>query len=112
MPNRWLITISAIMLFTTATMFSGLSPIILVERSVNIEAGGNHCNTDEAQGCPLACTTMVCPLCICVIGEALHPLGVSAPLHFTEFHRLDLRQPIPSPFVDEIFHPPRLWNYS
>lgn len=100
------------MLFTTATMFSGLSPIIFVERAVNIEAEGNHCNTDEAQGCPLACTTTVCPLCICVIGEVLPTLDVCATLHFTEFHRLDLQQPIPDPFVDEIFHPPRFSKYA
>ena len=111
MPTRWLITISAIMLFTTATMFSGLSAIIFAERSV-LAADGNHCNTDAAQGCPLACTTTVCPLCICVIGEALSTLDVRPTLHFTGFHRLDLQQPIPDPFVDEIFHPPRFSKYA
>ena len=112
MRTQLIRTISAIMLFTIATMFSGMSPLIFLTRSVNIQAGGNHCNTDAAQGCPLACTKTVCPLCVCVIGDALQPIDVCATLHSTEFQRLDIQQPIPGPFVDEIFHPPRFSKYA
>lgn len=108
MRAYWFRRISALVLFATATMFSGLFSIIPVERSITNEANGNHCNKDAAQSCPLACTTPVCPLCICVLGDAVRPIEVRASFQIAELNFLDLKQSPPTPYVDEIFHPPKL----
>lgn len=108
MRAYWFRRISAVVLFATATMFSGLFSIIAVERSITNEANVNHCNNDAAQSCPLACTTPVCPLCICVLCDAVRPIEVGTSFQIAESNFLDLKQSSTSLYVDEIFHPPRL----
>lgn len=99
--------ISAIVLLSFVTMFSGVNLIATAESPAAIGVVNNHCNPDGAQSCPLPCTTPLCPLCICVITDTAHPIEINTNLQVVEFDYLDVMDSIPDPYVSEIFHPPR-----
>lgn len=99
--------ISAIVLLSIVTMFSGVTLIATAESPAAIGAVNNHCNPDGAQSCPLPCTTPLCPLCICAIADTAHPIEINTNLQVFEFDYLDVMESIPDTYVSEIFHPPR-----
>lgn len=103
--------ISAIVLLSFVTLFSGAALIVTAKSPVKLEAVNNsHCNPDGAQSCPLPCATPLCPLCICAIADAAHPIEINTNLQVVELDYLNVAWSIPDPHVFEIFHPPRLEN--
>lgn len=104
-------TICAVLLISFGMMFSGVVLIASAELPVAIEAANkNHCNPDGAQSCPLPCTTPICPLCICVIAEAVLAFVMKTNIRVIDFDFSDVAWRIPDPYVNEIFHPPRAEN--
>lgn len=100
--------ICALLLLSFGMMFSGVSLIASAESPVAIEAdNNNHCNPDGEQGCPLPCTTPICPLCVCVIADAVTQFVLQSNIRVIDIIFPDVVWLIPDPHVNEIFHPPR-----
>lgn len=102
-------TICVLLLLSFSMLFSGVTLIATAESPAAIGAvKNNHCNPDGAQSCPLPCTTPVCPLCVCAIADTVQPVEIQTTFQIVEFEFPDVAQSIPDPYLNEIFHPPRL----
>lgn len=109
MRTTWFRIFSAIALITIVMMFSGLASTIDAAQTAKIEtASDNHSNPDSPHECPIPCDTQICPLCICIIADAVLPLELQANFHITELTYRDVPEAILDPFIVEIFHPPTL----
>ncbi|AFP20458.1 hypothetical protein GSU3559 [Geobacter sulfurreducens PCA] len=98
-----------VLLLSFVTMFSGVTLMATAESPPAIGVvSNNHCIPDRAQSCPLPCTTPVCHFCVCAVADTVQPVEIQTTFQIVEFEFPDFAQSIPDPYVNEIFHPPRL----
>jgi hypothetical protein len=113
MPPYLFRAICVLLLLSFGMMFSGVTLIVTAESPVAIGAvNNNHCNPDGAQSCPLPCTTLVCPLCVCAIADTVQQVEIQTIFQIVESEYPDVALAIPDPYVTEIFHPPRKKMFS
>jgi hypothetical protein len=107
MRTIWFRIISAIVLIVVVMMFSGLASTIDAAQTVTSEAtSDNHCNQEPHHECPIPCETQICPLCLCVIADVVHPIEIQPSFQIIELGYADVTEAIPDPYIVEIFHPP------